>query len=256
MSELKVRTRRRFGVVPDHILENKEMSLDARAVAAWLAGRQDGFTIRVEAMRTIFLGIGEKRWNGIRKELENAGWWRSDRRPTGPRGRFVWTHEFSDEGFLDDSTIPPFGMDAQSNHASSRHAGEGGNHKELNHKEVNQEEVNQKPPLPPTRGGKEMGGTPSIDELLKAAQWDAEQAGQKIGRGWLVAVKKRMVKGEDRDADIATWKRMTAALECEANRITAYEAALKGPALDPEVCAKGAAVYFSKGKQHAMRSAK
>lgn len=39
MSRLKVKNSQRFGIVPDYILENKEISLEARAVAAWLVGK-------------------------------------------------------------------------------------------------------------------------------------------------------------------------------------------------------------------------
>lgn len=107
-SLLRVKNKHRFGIVPDRLLEDKRLSLSARAVAAWLAGRGDGFEIHIGTMRRI-LGISEFVWKRTRKELENIGWWNSER-ITGPGGTFCWEHEFE---YLDqtDQTIPKFPMD-------------------------------------------------------------------------------------------------------------------------------------------------
>lgn len=221
MSELKVRNPNRFGIVPDKVLEDRRLSLEARAVAAWLCGRQDGFTVRVEAMRKTLLGIGEKRWSAIRKELESVGWWRSSKAPTGPRGRFVWSHEFSLDGFPDaaptDLTIPPSGMDAQSTHADSRHARGGDNHKDVHQQEL----TNSKPPPPskPEAGGggsDSKGSTPhNLDELVDAAFWQSSAAGAiKNPAGWRAKVRARLAGGATAD-DLQTLEQWRAA-KCAA----------------------------------------
>lgn len=224
MSELKVRNPNRFGIVPDKVLENKAISLETRAVAAWLCGRSDGFTIRVEAMREYFLGVGEKRWSAIRKELESVGWWRSSKAPSGPRGRFVWSHEFSLDGFPDadtvDLTIPPSGMDGQSRHAGSRHAGGGDNHNDVDQ----QESTNIKPP--PSKpeaggGGGESEGAPTenLDDLVEAAYWQASVAGAiKNPAGWRAKVRSRLRKEGATPDDLLTLKRWCAAQAAAAMR--------------------------------------
>ena len=91
---VQVKHGRRFGMVPDYVLESKDLSLPARAVAAWLAGRSDGFQVRIGPMCRM-LGLSEARWRTIRKELERIGWWQSCRCRTVD-GRIVWRHEFRD----------------------------------------------------------------------------------------------------------------------------------------------------------------
>ena len=105
---LRVKNKHRFGIVPDRLLEDKRLSLSARAVAAWLVGRSDGFEIHIGAIRRI-LGLSEFIWARTRKELKDIGWWNS-KRMKGPGGTFCWEHEFE---YLDqtDQTIPKFPMD-------------------------------------------------------------------------------------------------------------------------------------------------
>lgn len=256
MSELRVKSNRpRYGMVFDFVLENTELSLEARAVAAWLSGRQNGFRIKVKFMREHFLGIGEKRWNGIRKELEAVGWWRSTRASTGVRGQFVWTHEFSENGCFEvESTIQPSGMDAPSRHAVSTHATRGDNHKELNQQEVNQKELNH-PPVPLVARGQGQEGGPSIDELLKAAVWEVEESGRSVSTAWKQAVRKRMDGGAGREFDIDLWQRWREAEKRVAKHVATLDAVRKAPELDPEVCAKGAALLGKKRKECEPRAA-
>ena len=107
MTTLKVKNRLRFGIVPNALLEDKRLSLQARALAAWLIGRADGFEIRVEALKKM-LGITDKIWVSVRKELEKVGWWKSEKfRVPSDKGKnkgrpiFKWEHEFE---FLEGST--------------------------------------------------------------------------------------------------------------------------------------------------------
>ncbi|RLJ64590.1 hypothetical protein [Sulfurisoma sediminicola] len=126
MTILTVVKKERFSVVPDRILEDRRLSLAARAVAAWLHGRADGFEVRVEAMRTRFLGLSEKSWRAIRKEFELVGWWRS-RREKVADGKFTWSHTFCAD---EEATILPHSMDGGGMDARGQ----------VNHEDVHQEE--------------------------------------------------------------------------------------------------------------------
>lgn len=114
---VQVRHGRRFGIVPDYILEAKGISLQVRAVAAWLAGRSDGFQVRIGPMCRM-LGLSEARWRSIRKELERIGWWQSCRCRTAD-GRIVWRHEFRDTPPA--ATIPKKTTDGQTMDGASIH---------------------------------------------------------------------------------------------------------------------------------------
>jgi hypothetical protein len=102
---LKIKNKNHFSVVPDNLLENKSLSLQARAVAGWLVGRSDNFEIRISSLKRI-LGITDFVWVKIRKELEKNGYWKSSRTFDQKTGNIVWEHIFSV-----DSTIPNFTMD-------------------------------------------------------------------------------------------------------------------------------------------------
>ena len=101
---LKIKNKNHFSVVPDNLLENKTLSLQARAVAGWLVGRSDNFEIRISSLKRI-LGITDFVWVKIRKELEKNGYWKSSRTFDQKTGNIVWEHIFSV-----DSTIPNFTM--------------------------------------------------------------------------------------------------------------------------------------------------
>lgn len=228
MSTLKVHNSRRFGVVPDSVLEDQTLSLETRAVAAWLAGRSDGFEIRVEAMRTRFLGVSEKRWRSIRKDMEVKGWWRSSKAPTGPRGRFEWTHEFSLEGF---STILPLSTDAQSTHAVSKHAQGQDNQEEVNQEDFHQQEYNHLPTSKKANQTKaEEGGAsegfenknqdPTPQDVVDATRWAMRSSTHPMGAGLEHTIRMRWAAGkaggEYREIDldtVARWRK--AQLETE-----------------------------------------
>lgn len=107
---VQVKHGRRFGIVPDYILEARDISLQARAVAAWLAGRSDGFQVRIGPMCRM-LGLSEARWLTVRKDLQRIGWWQSYRRQTSS-GKIAWCHEFKDTPPAA-ATIPQKTMDGQ-----------------------------------------------------------------------------------------------------------------------------------------------
>lgn len=82
-----------WGSLPVALLEDDRLALDARAVAAWLAVRPHGWQISVAHMQHA-LGLKKDRWWRVSSELEQAGYLRRSKAPTGPRGAWVWTIEF------------------------------------------------------------------------------------------------------------------------------------------------------------------
>lgn len=195
MSDLVVKHRRRFGIVPDHILENKLLSFEARTVAAWLSGRQNGFVIKVETMKSFFIGLSDKRWKSAREQLERVGWWRSSRIKLA-NGKFAWRHEFSDEGFdLDsedeeDSPGPPLRMDGHRTDEEGRAAESESADKPDNHKDRHKEFYQSKT----TTTTKSSKVVADIDEILEAAFWQQQCKGKPIGNipGWRHGVRKRL----------------------------------------------------------------
>ncbi|MBN8745499.1 MAG: hypothetical protein J0I24_14535 [Thiomonas arsenitoxydans] len=62
-----------WGAVPTALIEDARLSLEARAVAAWLATRPPGWQIAVPPLcRT--LGLGRDRWRRVAREMEDAGY--------------------------------------------------------------------------------------------------------------------------------------------------------------------------------------
>lgn len=141
MTTLKVRNKLQlpFGIVPNALLEDKRLSLQARALAAWLVGRADGFEIRIEALKKM-LGISDKIWVSARRELETVGWWTSrkfrvpsEKEKNQGRPVFRWEHEFE---FLEGSTcIPPFSRDANCMDAKGGDKQTRSDHEDLKQKE-------------------------------------------------------------------------------------------------------------------------
>ncbi len=193
MTTLKVKNRLRFGIVPNALLEDKRLSLQARALAAWLIGRADGFEIRVEALKKM-LGITDKIWVSVRKELEKVGWWKSEKfRVPSDKGKnkgrpiFKWEHEFE---FLEGSTcIPPINMDANCMDASCMDSKGGDKQRRCNHEEKKERidivdlENNSKKAKDKTyhRGkdeGQEQGESQSLSLLL--AQGVNEKVARKL----------------------------------------------------------------------------
>jgi hypothetical protein len=88
----------KFGTVPEALLEDERLGLDARAVAAWLAIKQDGWMINIGVLRhrLAFHGkiLGKERWKRIAEELEAAEYL-SRRKTNGPNGQWIWNITFS-----------------------------------------------------------------------------------------------------------------------------------------------------------------
>lgn len=109
--EIQVRRKLpRFGQVPDAVLEDRSISLEARAVVAYLVGRSDGFRISVGRLCFV-LGIKDSRWRRIRQEMEAARYFLQTRHHSAD-GTFWWTNEVFDVPY-DPATIPPKSTDGQ-----------------------------------------------------------------------------------------------------------------------------------------------
>ena len=127
-----------WGAVPHAILEDSRLGLDARAVAAWLATRPDGWQILPSYLQKT-LGVGRDKWRRIATELESAGYLKRNLSPSGPRNQWVWKIEFfavptqfSIDGFSGDGT--------SGDGASGDGRGGDSNKKEKNKKEKEKEE--------------------------------------------------------------------------------------------------------------------
>lgn len=113
MSNIRVQRRQApFSVIPDYVLEDTRMRPDTRLVLGWLIGRPDGWEVRVGVVQRK-IGLSERRWVTVRKELEALGYLRQIRRQNA-EGKFVWEHIVSDTPMIDEpepegdeTTIPP-----------------------------------------------------------------------------------------------------------------------------------------------------
>lgn len=96
---VQVRHTTRYGAVPEALLEDSRLDLDSRAVAAWLAVKQDGWQILVGVLRAR-LGrdgqqlLGKDRWQRIANELEHAGYLTRNK-VHGSDGRWTWHVTFT-----------------------------------------------------------------------------------------------------------------------------------------------------------------
>lgn len=96
---VQVRHATRYGAVPEALLEDSRLDLDSRAVAAWLAVKQDGWQILVGVLRArLVLGdqalLGKDRWQRIANELEAAGYL-TRTKVNGHDGRWNWHITFT-----------------------------------------------------------------------------------------------------------------------------------------------------------------
>ena len=90
----------RYGIVPRALLEDPRLSLDARAVAAWLSTQDAGFQI-VIAVLCRKMGLGKERWLRIARELEAGGYLSRHKHPigvdpiTGRKNQWKWESAFT-----------------------------------------------------------------------------------------------------------------------------------------------------------------
>ncbi len=108
----------RWGAVPEALLEDKRLSLDTRAVAAWLSIKANGWQICISALRRANgeggKPLGEHKWLRIARELEDAGYF-SRQRKKGEKGQWLWCITFTPL-----PTIPGFSGHGSAMHEKSR----------------------------------------------------------------------------------------------------------------------------------------
>lgn len=134
---LQVQHSVRWGAVPETLLEDPQLDLDSRAVAAWLAVKPGGWQISISALRRRlgrivqrqegrpeYRELGKDRWQRIAVELEVAGYLRRHRQ-NGAAGQWLWCIVFNptpQQTKLTATTIAGFTGDGK---ASSGLAGAG-----------------------------------------------------------------------------------------------------------------------------------
>ena len=114
-----------YGMVPHALLQDQSLQFDARAVAAWLVSRPEGWETSVSAIRQD-LGLPRGRWQRVARELEAAGYLIRIRGQyeagtvdqTGRLigGRTCWTYEFY---------WPPVLLSSQGSDSMARNPGHG-----------------------------------------------------------------------------------------------------------------------------------
>lgn len=99
----------RWGAVPEAMLEDARLSLDARAVAAWLAIKASGWQINISALRRAVgkddKPLGKDKWLRIARELEDAGYF-ARQCGKGADGQWNWRITFSAVGGKPDHGSP------------------------------------------------------------------------------------------------------------------------------------------------------
>jgi hypothetical protein len=164
-----VRRKLTFSSVPDVVLQDKGLSFAARVTLGWMLGRSDDFQIQIKYMIEK-LGLSDKTWPRVRRELMARGFFRQIKRKNGD-GKFEWTQEVTDAPLYDQppplpkggmETIPPKCRDGESRDAKGGDIPIGG---------LYQSDFTTLPPSPPaplgaacssTRGEGE-GGMEEID---------------------------------------------------------------------------------------------
>ncbi len=90
----------RYGIVPRALLEDPRLSLDTRAVAAWLSTQDAGFQIVITVLCRK-MGLGKERWLRIARELEAGAYLSRRKRPigvdpiTGRKNQWKWENAFT-----------------------------------------------------------------------------------------------------------------------------------------------------------------
>jgi len=213
---MKVRVEKRFAfsAVPDALLEDKRLSLSARAVLGWMLGRPPGWKISLEHLKSV-LGVSDKVWPRIRDELANAGYYQQDRQrgvsKRGKKGVWVWEHVITDAPLL---SIPPIGRGGESIPPVCIDGGcrdaRGGDipdesNKE-NHHHPSREREDAGAPAPAA-----VAVVDEEEDLIEAACWAARAAGNppRAPGAFRAAVRKRIrelgASQEDR-ASLVAWR--------------------------------------------------
>ena len=88
------RQERRWSDVDNRVFADKRLSLSARLVLAWLLGRSENYVVKVGWLH-YFLGLTDKTWPRIRRELEAVGYYQATRFRDAS-GKIQWDHSVTD----------------------------------------------------------------------------------------------------------------------------------------------------------------
>ncbi|TAN03171.1 MAG: hypothetical protein EPN36_14330 [Rhodanobacteraceae bacterium] len=96
--EVRAIIKRPWTAVPEHILEDRRLSLQARCLLAYMLGlaRRPNWVIRLNGHVLPTMGVSVDRWRSIRKELETVGYYRRSE-TRGPDGRMSQEHLITDD---------------------------------------------------------------------------------------------------------------------------------------------------------------
>ena len=189
---VKIIKRRAWSAVPDDLLQDKRISLKARAVMAWIVGRPADWILYIRQMQ-VALGMTETMWKSIRSELEAACYYRQQRVQL-MNGKIHWEKVFTDEPLQPTPSSPP--MAKTIGGEPSRGFATGG---EVGDIPPIQKQKNLPPPPTSSRKPAVPESTPEpvvvdLEELIEAAYWQAMKANKPIMNpsAWRTRVRKRL----------------------------------------------------------------
>ena len=189
---VKIVKRRAWSAVPADILEDKRLSLKARAVMAWIVGRPAGWILYIRQMQHA-LGMTETMWKSIRSELETACYYRQQRVQL-MNGKIHWEKSFTDVPVQPHPSSPPMaktiGGDPLHDFATGGEVGD-----------LPPTQKQKKLPPPPTSSTRLAASesTPlplvaDLDDLVEAAYWQTIKADKQIKNpsAWKARVRHRL----------------------------------------------------------------
>ena len=240
--KIKILKRRAWSAVPDDILQDKRMSLKARAVLAWIVGRHPDWVLYIRQMQHL-LGMTETMWKSIRNELEDAGYYKQQRVQLA-NGKIHWEKCIADVSEQPSPGLPPMAKttDGETRDGSTAHGvTTGGQVGDIPPIE-NQKEL----PPPPTSSRKPSSSKSTrqpvvadMDDLVEAAYWQATRADKLIlnPSAWRASVRKRLQEDGPSREDRLCLEEWRASLKAKERRQAeeAERVAKAAPVADREV---------------------
>lgn len=244
MSCVLIRKRLPFSAIPDAVLQDKNLSLAARLTLGWMLGRPENWQIQIHYMMDQ-LGLTDKTWPRIRRELIHYGYFTQTRHRDPKDGKFVWVQEVTDAPLYETPSLPQGGMEPIPPKRMD------GNRRDAKGEDIPielKQNNSTTTPSPPAHESSEMlevvGG---IEDLVNAAEHQAKLDGTIIRNrsSWRATVRARLesggVKPEDSQA-LEAWRKHQAARSIppvrktraapDPNRSQKLRAALKGAGID------------------------
>lgn len=233
---VKIIKRRAWSAVPDDLLQDKRISLKARAVMAWIVGRPADWILYIRQMQ-VALGMTETMWKSIRSELEAACYYRQQRVQL-MNGKIHWEKVFTDEPLQPTPNSPPMAKTIAVE--PSRGFATGG---EVGDIPPIQKQKNLPPPPTSSRKKASSESTPQpvvdMEDLIEAAYWQAMKANKPIMNpsAWRASVRKRIQENGPSAEDLLCLDQWRAFLKAMERRQAeeAEKAAKAAPVSDPDV---------------------